>query len=117
MRALFFPRGIRFPTARVISRASSSPSITSTRMPEAALETAEQEVGVRRLPGGAGGDGPDGLHPVGLQQLAEAPEGGLGLPDVLLPDGPLQEDVAAQPDRFPQVLEDPVRESPAVSTT
>src|SRR3990172_6629987 len=35
MRALFFPRGIFFPTARAIRRASSSPLITSTRMPEA----------------------------------------------------------------------------------
>ena len=77
-----------------------------------ALEAAEQEVGVGRLPGGAGGDGPDGLHPVGLQELAEAPEGGLGLPDVLLPDGPLQEDVAPQADRLPEVLQDPVRGVP-----
>ena len=38
---------------------------------------------------------------MGLQELAEAPEGGLGLPDVLLPDGPLQEDVAPQADRLP----------------
>ena len=35
MSALFRFRGIFFPTARAISRASSSPSITSTRMPEA----------------------------------------------------------------------------------
>ena len=35
MSALFFPRGIFFPTARAISRASSSPLMTSTRMPEA----------------------------------------------------------------------------------
>ena len=35
MTALFFPRGIFFPTARVIRRASSSPSMISMRMPEA----------------------------------------------------------------------------------